>query len=120
MEDTRLPKCVMFGELNWSEARVAWGARKKKSGWGVSWTTSDRSASTPTSGRLQPETRGNGAGQRNKRGGGKWIAAEKVTKPGLDYTACSGMPERDRKDQGEREDIPKQADSCWFARHNIL
>ena len=29
-------------------------------------------------------------------------------------TACSGMPERDVKDQGE--DSPKQAGSCWFAR----
>ena len=28
-------------------------------------------------------------------------------------TACSGMPERDGKDQGE--DIPKQAGSFWFA-----
>ena len=27
-------------------------------------------------------------------------------------TACSLMPERDRKDQGE--DSPKQAGSCWF------
>ena len=29
-------------------------------------------------------------------------------------TGCSGMPERDGKDQGE--DCPKQAGSCWFAR----
>ena len=29
-------------------------------------------------------------------------------------TACSGMPERDGKDQGK--DSPKQAGSCWFAR----
>ena len=29
-------------------------------------------------------------------------------------TACSSMPERDGKDQGE--DSPKQAGSCWFAR----
>ena len=29
-------------------------------------------------------------------------------------TAFSGMPERDEKDQ--KEDIPKQAGSCWFAR----
>ena len=42
-----------------------WGARKK-SGWGVSWTTSELSASTPTSGRLQPRTRGNGAERQNK------------------------------------------------------
>ena len=32
--------------------------------------------------------------------------------------ACSSsnMPERDGKDQGE--DSPKQAGSCWFARHS--
>ena len=30
-------------------------------------------------------------------------------------TACSSMPERDGKDQGE--DNPKQAGLCWFARH---
>ena len=29
-------------------------------------------------------------------------------------TACSVMPERDAKDQGE--DIPKQAGPCWLAR----
>ena len=28
-------------------------------------------------------------------------------------TACSGIPERDGKNQGE--DSPKQAGSCWFA-----
>ena len=31
-------------------------------------------------------------------------------------TACSRMPERDRKDQGE--DSPKEADPRWFARHS--
>ena len=29
-------------------------------------------------------------------------------------TACSGMPERDGKNQ--EEDSPKKAGSCWFAR----
>ena len=29
-------------------------------------------------------------------------------------TVCSGVPERDGKDQGK--DILKQANSCWFAR----
>ena len=41
----------------------------------------------------------------------KWIAAEK--NQGW-TTACSGMPERDGKGQGE--DSSKQAGSCWFAR----
>ena len=36
----------------------------------------------------------------------------------MDYGACSSMPERDGKDQGE--DSPKQAGSCWFARHTVV
>ena len=63
MEDTRLPKCAMFAEM--VGARAVWES-KKKSGWGVSWTTSELLASTPTSGRLQPRTRGNGAERRDK------------------------------------------------------
>ena len=82
MEDTRLPKCVMFGEL--VGARAAWGGRKK-SEWGVSWTTSELSASTPTSGRLQPRTRGNGAGRRNKGRNVSWRDGSLQRKPGLDY-----------------------------------
>ena len=35
MEDTRLPKCVMFGELLVGDADC------KSNGWGVSWTTSE-------------------------------------------------------------------------------
>ena len=38
MEDTRVPKCVMFGELVGGLV----GGHKKKSGWVVSWTTSLR------------------------------------------------------------------------------
>ena len=55
MEDTRLPKCVMFGEVVGGTLREQ---GRKKSGWGISWTTSWLSVSTPTSGRLQPRTRG--------------------------------------------------------------
>ena len=33
-------------------------------------------------------------------------------------TACSGMLERDWKEQ--EQDSPKQACSCWFARHSRL
>ena len=60
-----------------------WGARQK-SGWGVSWTTSELSASTPTSGRLQPRTRGNDAERQTRDGTfmAKWINAEE-TKAGL-------------------------------------
>ena len=45
MEDTRLPKCVMFGEMVGGAGCVV---DQEKSGWGVSWTTSELSASTPT------------------------------------------------------------------------
>ena len=82
MKDTRLPKCVMFGEM--VGARAAWGGRKN-SGWGVSWTTSDLSASTPTSGRLQLRTRGNSAERQNK---GRNISLQNGSlqeKPRLDY-----------------------------------
>ena len=85
VEDTRLPKCVMFGEM--LGARAVSGARKK-SGWSVSWTISELSASKPTSGRLQPRTRENGAERQNKGRNiyfmAKRIAAEK-TKAGLWY-----------------------------------
>ena len=41
MEVTRLPKCVMFGEL---VGRAGCVRGRKKSGWGVSWTISELSA----------------------------------------------------------------------------
>ena len=48
-EDTRLPKCVMFGKLVGGAGCVG---GQEKSGWGVYWTTSERSVSTTTSRRL--------------------------------------------------------------------
>ncbi|CAM9603594.1 unnamed protein product [Ascophyllum nodosum] len=62
MEDTRLPKCVMFGELVGGAGCVRW---KKKSEWSVFWTSSELSVSTPTNGRLQPRTSWEGARRRN-------------------------------------------------------
>ena len=41
-----------------------------------------------------------------------WITAESQGWT----TVCSRMPERDGKDQ--RQDSPKRACSCWFARHS--
>ena len=46
MEDTRLPMCVVFGEVVEGAGCVG---GKGKSGWSVSWTTSELSVSTPTS-----------------------------------------------------------------------
>ena len=79
----------------------------------VDAATSELSASTPTSGRLQPRTRGNGAERQNK-GGTFHGKMDRCRKKQGGATACSSMPERDGRDQGE--DIPKQAGSCWFAR----
>ena len=64
MEDTRLPKAVMFVELVGGAACVG-GLGKEWMGC-VSWTTSELSTSTPISGRLQPRTRGNGPERRIK------------------------------------------------------
>ena len=82
MEDTRQTKCVIFGELVGGAGCVG---GQEKNGWGVSWTTSELSASTPTSGRLQPRTRGNGAERRNKGRNISWRNGSLQRKPGLDY-----------------------------------
>ena len=69
MEDTRLPKCAMFGELMGSAGCEGPG---KKGGFGVFWTTSELSVSASTSERLQPRARGNGARRRNKGRNVSW------------------------------------------------
>ena len=83
MEDTRLPKCVVLGELM-GAAGCMGGTRE--SGWNdVSWTTSELSVSTPTSARLQLRTRGNGARRRNKGRNVSWQNRSLQRKSGLDY-----------------------------------
>ena len=89
MEDARLPKRVMFGipvgcavstgsreRMNGVSPGRPQGFRhrgvKRKNEWCVSWTTSEFSASTPTSGRSQPRTRGNGLGPLNKGRNASW------------------------------------------------
>ena len=44
----------------------------------------------------------------------KWVAACRESQGWT--TACSSMPKREGKDQGQGS--PKQACSCWFARHH--
>ena len=107
MEDTTQPKCVMFGELV-AGAGCVGGQEKEWMGcfqddlraFGINtdqWTT------TAQDEREWRRTAEQGAEHFVAR----WMAEEE--------TACSGMPERDGKDQGE--DSPKQAgSSCWFAR----
>ena len=83
MENTRLLKCVMLGELIGGAGCV--GGRRNKSGYGVSWMTSELSVSTLTSGRLQPKTEGNGARRRNKEWDVSCRNGSLQRKLGLDY-----------------------------------
>ena len=110
MEDTRLPKCVMFGEMVGGAGCVG-GQEKEWMGcflddlrpFGINadqWTTA-------------AQDEGNGAERQNKRRNVSWRNGSFQRKPRLDY-ACSGKPELDGKNQ--EEDIPEQAGSCWFAR----
>ena len=56
-----------------------------------------------------------GMGQNGRTRGGTFHGKMDRCRKNLGWTtACSGMPERNGKDQGE--DSPKQAGSCWFAR----
>ena len=98
-KDTRLSKCVMFGELV--------GGADCAGGQIVDGMFPGR----PQSFRYQRRPVDGGT-----RGGmfhgvmDRWRESQGWT------TACSIIPEHDGKDQGE--DIPKQAGSCWFARHS--
>ena len=77
-------------------ARAAWGGRKS-SGSGVSWTTSNLSEPTPTSGQLQPRTRGNGTRpveQGAERFMAKQIAAEKARAGLWHAVVCPNMTGR--------------------------
>ena len=99
------------------ERGLRWGGRKK-SGWGVSWRTSELSASTPTSGRLHSPERGGVTQDGGTRGGAFHGEIDRCRESQGWTTACSSIPERNGKDRGE--DSPKQAGSCWFARHSSL
>ena len=73
MHERDWPSCKVFFWLGNQYAKCEKQAApkiqdmlRKMSVSGVSWTTSEFSASTPTSGRLQPRTRGNGAERQNK------------------------------------------------------
>ena len=113
MEDTRLPKCVMFGEMVGGAGCV--GGREK-SGWGVSCTISELSASTPTMNDCNPE-RGNIAQDGGTRGGTFHGEMGRCSESRGWTTACSSLPERDGKDQ--REDSLMQAGPCWLACHIV-
>ena len=110
MEDTRLPKCVMFGEIVGGVGCVG-GQEKEWMGcflddpraFGIvdQWTTA-----------VQDEGEWRRTGR--TRGGTFHGKIDRCKENQGWTTACSGLLERDGKDQGE--DSPKQADSCWVAR----
>ena len=113
MEDARLPKCVMLGEIVGGGGYVE-GQEKLWMGcflddlraFGINadqWTTAAQD---------EYEWRRT-AEQGAEHFMAKWIVRCRESRGWT--TACRGMPERDGKDQGE--DSPKQAGSCWFARH---
>ena len=84
----------MHGENETAEVRDVWrtgggrglrGGLEQRVGMVFPGRPSEFSASTPTSGRLQPSTRGNGAGRRNKGRNVSWRNGSLQSKPGLDY-----------------------------------
>ena len=75
------------------------------------------SLSASTSGRLQLRTKG--MAQDGATRGGMFHGEMDRCRESQGWTmACSRMPEHDGKNEGE--DSPKQACSCWFARHSCL
>ena len=99
MEDTRLPKCVMFGEM--VRARAVSGVRKK-SGWGVfpGRSQSFRHQRRPLDDDdCSPGRRGmaQNGGTRGETFHGEWIVAEK-TKAGLRHAVvCPNVTGRTKK-----------------------
>ena len=83
MDDTRLPKCVMFGEMVGGAGCV--GGQEKE--WMGSFLDDLRASasSTPTSRRLQPRTRGYGAERQNKGRNISLQSGSLQKKPRLDY-----------------------------------
>ena len=115
MEDTRLPKCLMFGQLV-GGADCVGGQEKEWMGcflddlraFGIN---ADRPVDDCNPGRREMAQDG------GKRGGTFHGEMDRCNESQRWTTAaCSSMPEHDRKDQGE--DRPEPAGSYWFVRHN--
>ena len=99
MEDTRLPECVMFGEMVGGTVR---GARKR-SGWGQSFRHQRRPVDDCSPGR------GGMAQNGRTRGGTVHDEMDRCRENQGCTSACSGMPERDGKNQKKRVAQTKQA-----------
>ena len=113
MENTRLPKCEMFGELVGGAGCVG-GLGKIVDGVSPGRSQSFRYQRRP----MDDCSSGQGgmAQDGGTRGGTSHGDMNRCRESQGWTTACSSMPERDGKDQGQ--DSPKQACSCWFARHS--
>ena len=96
------------------------GGRRLRRGLGKivdgAWTTSEFSASTPTSVDDCSPERGGMMQDGGIRGGTFYGEIDRLTGSQGWVAACRSMPERERKDLGE--DSPKQAGSCWFIRRS--
>ena len=106
MEDTRLPKCVMFVELVGGAGCV--GGQEKDDGMFPGRSQSFRHQRRPVDDcSLGPERMAQNGGTR----GGTFHGEIDRCRGSQGWTtACNRMPEHDGKDQGE--DSPKQAGSC--------
>ena len=110
MEDTRLPKCVMFGEM----VRGAGCAGGKEKEWMGCFLDDQSSRHQRRPVDDCSPGRGGMAQNGRTRGGTFYGEIDRRRENQGWTTTCSGMHERDGKDQGD--DSPKQAGSCWFTR----
>ena len=104
--NTRLPRCVMFGELVGGAGCVG-GQKKESTGCFLDDLRAFGINADPWTITAQDEE---GEWRRTAEQGAedfmvKWIAAEKA-RAGLRHAVSRSMPERDGKDQGE-DNIPK-------------
>ena len=112
-EDSKLPKCVMFGELVGGAGCVR-GQENEWMGCFLDGPQRFRHQRRPVDdfnpGRGQMAQNGGTSGEKFHGEMDRCRESQGWT------TACSSMPERDGTNQGE--DSPKQASSYWFACHS--
>ena len=111
MEDTRLPKCVMFGEMVGGAGCV--GGQEKK--W-MGCFLDDLRAFGINAGQWTTAAQDEGESRRTAEQGAEHFMAKCVvaetTKARLRHAVvCPNVTGRTKE-----RDSPKQSDSCWFAR----
>ena len=113
VEGTRLPKCVMFGELVGGTDCVG-GQEKKWMGVFPERPQSYRHRRRPVDDCSPGQ--GGMAQEGGTRSGTFHGEMDRCRESQGSITVRSSMPGRDGKDQGK--DSPNEASSCWFARHS--